>query len=572
MQNKESVEQSKHLSVYDTVIKRILDTVVALCGLIVLSPVYVVIGAAVYLDDPGPILFTQKRVGKNKTYFSLHKFRSMKMDTPHDMPTHLLQNPDQYLTRVGRFLRKYSLDELPQIWDILVGHMSIIGPRPALWNQEDLLAEREKYGANAIRPGLTGWAQINGRDELEIEEKARYDGEYVRRESFFFDVKCFFGTIVSVAKHDGVVEGGTGSTAQKRKIVILTNHSYMLWRFRRELIEDLTKKYKVVLGMPFVGHEQDFMALGIRCKQIQVDRRGINPVTDSALLCTYYRFLKQEKPDLVITYSIKPNIYAGLCCRRLHIPLCANVQGLGTAFQKPRLAKFVTILYREAFRKVKTVYFENTANAQEFIDRNIVPKEKITVLHGAGIDLQMYAYQMYPENEQFHFLYLGRIMKEKGMDELIYACERLRQEGYAFVLDLVGFFEDTYKQQIERLVDQKIAVFHGFQQEPRPFYNDCDCVVLPSYHEGMSNVLLEAAATGRPVITSNIPGCREAVLDGRSGILVPKCDAQALYEAMKQMLSANRGKREAMGLVGRKWMEQQFSKECVVRETKAALL
>ena len=450
--------------------------------------------------------------------------------------------------------------------------MSIIGPRPALWNQEDLIAARDACGANDIRPGLTGWAQINGRDELEIAEKARYDGEYVQKESFSFDVKCFFGTIASVLKHEGVVEGGTGNSQQRKKIVILTNHSYMLWRFRRELIEDLAKEHEVVLGMPFVGHEQDFMALGMRCVNIDVDRRGINPATDAKLIHTYYQLLKQEKPNLVITYSIKPNIYAGLCCRTLHIPFCANVQGLGTAFQKPRLAKAVTILYREAFRGVKTVFFENTANAQEFINRKIVSQEKITVLHGAGVDVQAYSYQAYPENACVHFLYLGRIMKEKGMDELLDACEQLHEEGYSFVLDLVGFFEDAYKQRINQLSAQGIVVFHGFQQEPRPFYAACDCVVLPSYHEGMSNVLLEAAATGRPVITSDIPGCREAVVDQKSGFLVPKGDTQALYRAMKHMLSIDRAQREQMGLAGRKWIEQQFGKEQVVRETKNALM
>ena len=191
-EQQEKCAAPKHVSAYDATWKRVADKTLSFCGLIALAPVYAVISAAVYLDDPGPVLFTQKRVGKDKTYFPLHKFRSMKMDTPHDMPTHLLQDPEQYLTRVGRFLRKYSLDELPQIWDIFVGNMSIIGPRPALWNQEDLIAARDAYGANDIRPGLTGWAQINGRDELEIDEKARYDGEYVQKESFFFDVKCFF--------------------------------------------------------------------------------------------------------------------------------------------------------------------------------------------------------------------------------------------------------------------------------------------------------------------------------------------------------------------------------------------
>lgn len=201
---------------YDKYVKRAIDIVLSFGGLVALSPVFLAIAAAIKIDDPGPVLFTQKRIGQNKEYFKLHKFRSMKMSTPHDVPTHMLDNPDQYITKVGKFLRKHSLDELPQIWDIFVGNMSIIGPRPALWNQYDLIEERDKYGANNVRPGLTGWAQINGRDELEIPVKAKFDGEYVEKMSVLFDVKCFFGTIFSVLKSDGVVEGGTGEI-HKRK-------------------------------------------------------------------------------------------------------------------------------------------------------------------------------------------------------------------------------------------------------------------------------------------------------------------------------------------------------------------
>lgn len=196
--------------VYNRYIKRAIDKALSFCGLVALSPVYAAIAIAIKIDDPGPVLFTQKRLGENKRYFKLHKFRSMKMCTPHDVPTHMLDDPDQYITRVGKFLRKSSLDELPQIWDIFVGNMSIIGPRPGLWNQDLLTAERDKYGANDVKPGLTGLAQISGRDELEIPVKAKLDGEYVKKQSFFFDMKCFFGTIKSVLKHDGVVESGTG--------------------------------------------------------------------------------------------------------------------------------------------------------------------------------------------------------------------------------------------------------------------------------------------------------------------------------------------------------------------------
>ena len=197
--------------------KRLIDIILSGVGIIVLSPVLLVLVIAIKLDSPGPIFFKQKRVGLHKKHFHILKFRTMRIDTPKDTPTHLLENPEQYITKVGGFLRKTSLDELPQIFNIFFGQMSVIGPRPALWNQDDLYAERAKYGANAVKPGLTGWAQINGRDELPIDVKAKLDGEYVEKMSFWFDVKCFFGTIVSVLKHDGVVEGGTGAMEKEKE-------------------------------------------------------------------------------------------------------------------------------------------------------------------------------------------------------------------------------------------------------------------------------------------------------------------------------------------------------------------
>lgn len=191
-------------------IKRFIDFFLSLMGLVILSPIFIILILAIKLDSKGPVLFKQKRVGIHKTHFPILKFRTMKIDTPKDTPTHLLGDPDQYITRMGKFLRKTSLDELPQIWNIFIGQMSIIGPRPALWNQYDLIEERDKYGVNDVKPGLTGWAQINGRDELPIDVKAKLDGEYVSRMSFLFDLKCFVGTFISVMKSDGVVEGGTG--------------------------------------------------------------------------------------------------------------------------------------------------------------------------------------------------------------------------------------------------------------------------------------------------------------------------------------------------------------------------
>lgn len=555
-------------------LKKATDKILSGAGLVVLSPVFAGIAIAIKAEDglTAPVFFKQKRVGIHKNHFMLYKFRSMRTDTPHDTPTHLLTDPEQYLTRVGKWLRKTSLDELPQLLNIFHGDMAVVGPRPALWNQYDLLEERDRYGANDVCPGLTGWAQIHGRDELEIKEKARLDGYYVKHMNPVMDIRCILGTVSSVLKSEGVVEGGTGAMSSgrkmdKKKILIITNHSYMLYRFRKELIQKLLEDSEVVISTPFVGHETDLKELGANCIKTEVDRRSINPFTDLKLLHTYKTILKQEKPDLVITYSIKPNIYAGYLCGKMKIPFCANVQGLGTAFQKALLSNLVTVMYRTAFRKVETVFFENQANAQAFVRRRILPAKKEVVLSGAGINLEEYRYRQYPNNEKVHFLYLGRIMKEKGMDELFAAVEQLRKNGCEFVLDLVGFFEDEYKKQVEQLQSEGVVRFYGFQENPKPYYAQTDCVVLPSYHEGMSNVLLEAAASGRAIITTDIPGCREAVDNGKSGMLCKVKSTDSLYKAMKRFTELSREKRELMGKAGREKMEREFDKKKVVEET-----
>lgn len=546
------------------------DRVLATLGLAVLSPVFGGIVLAIKLEEGihAPVFFSQDRVGVEQKLFKLYKFRSMRLDTPHDMPTHLLEDPDQYITKVGRFLRKTSLDELPQLLNIAKGDMHVVGSRPALYNQEDLIALREAAGVHQMKPGLTGWAQIHGRDELEIEEKANLDQYYLKQVGPWIDIKCIFGTIWSVLRSDGVVEGGTGELKKKKKLLFITNHSYMFWQFRRELVAELQNEYQVIISTPFVGHEDDFAKMGCKMIETNIDRRGMNPVTDLKLYATYRRIVKEEKPDIVMTYSIKPNIYAGLACRLRGIPYYVNVQGLGTAFQKPLLANVVSLLYKTACKKARAVFFENEANAKVFRDKKITPKEQQVVLPGAGINLAHYEYQPYQKKEQIHFLYLGRIMKEKGMDELFAAIRRLHSEyKEKVVLDLVGFFEDEYKEEVEKLVEEKIAVFHGFQEDPRPFYGEADCVVLPSYHEGMSNVLLEAVASGRMLVTSNIPGCKEAVEPEETGFLCRAKDSESLYQEMKKIMELSPEQREEAGRRGRKKMEREFAKEKVVQMT-----
>ena len=357
------------------------------------------------------------------------------------------------------------------------------------------------------------------------------------------------------------------------KILIITNHSYMFWRFRSELTSELLKRAEVVISTPFVGHEKDLEKMGCRCIETAMERRSLDLHKEISLYRFYKNLLRREKPDLVITYSIKPNIYGGIACRELGIPYCVNVQGLGSVFQREPYATGASMLYRTAIRGARAVFFENQGNADVFAQRGIVPRSKEIVLHGAGINLDIYREQEYPSEENgIRFLYLGRIMREKGITEMLDAGERLKAElGDRVGIDLVGFFEDDYKERIESLVKDNIVRFHGFCSDPRPYYAMSHCVVLPSYHEGMSNVLLEAAASGRALITSDIPGCREAVAEGKSGYLVSPRSSDALYRAMRRFAMLTPEERMLMGKMSRKKMEEEFDKQRVVRETLDAL-
>lgn len=359
-----------------------------------------------------------------------------------------------------------------------------------------------------------------------------------------------------------------GNQQRKKRVLILTNHSYMLYRFRRELIAELMKTCEVFLRMPYRGHEEDFISMGLDCQETEFERRGMNPVKDLHLFHTYQQILRQVRPDMVVTYSIKPNVYGGIACTLAGIPYCVNVQGLGTAFQKPGICQMVTLMYRVALQKAKVVFFENEENAQTFLDRHILKPQKIRVLPGAGINLEEYPLVPYPENDRFHFLYLGRIMEEKGVRELGTAMRRLfKEQGRRVVLDVVGFCEEDMQEQINKMVEAGSMIFHDFQSNPNPYFEQTDCVVLPSHHEGMSNVLLEAAATGRPVITSDIHGCQETVDQGKTGLLCHVGDADSLYEQMLHMTQLSREQREQMGLAARRKMEREFDKKLVVQRT-----
>lgn len=356
------------------------------------------------------------------------------------------------------------------------------------------------------------------------------------------------------------------------KLLMATNHSYMFYRFRKSVAQALLREHSVLLSTPFVGHEEDLQAMGLTCIPTEIDRRGLNPLRDLRLLRTYRRLLRAERPELVITYSIKPNLYLGLCCRWMGIPYAVNVQGLGTAFETPVLACVVSVLYRLALKRARTVFFENQENAALFLRRRLLRPEQVTVLPGAGVELSEYPLVPAVKDEVCRFLFVGRIMREKGVDELFTAARRVKAAlGEKVEFHLVGFYEDAYKQIVDRLVEEGVMEFHGFQTDVRPFYSRADCVVLPSYHEGMSNVLLEGAATGRALITTEIPGCREAVEPDVSGYLCPPRDADALEKALMAFAALSSQARADMGLRGRELVEQRFDKAEVVAQTLRAL-
>lgn len=887
-------------SFYEKYIKRGMDVLLSFGGLVVLSPVMGTIALAIKLEDPGPVLFTQKRLGQNKQYFKLHKFRSMKMSTPHDVPTHMLDNPDQYITKVGKFIRAHSLDELPQIWDIFIGNMSVIGPRPGLWNQDLLTAERDKYSANDVKPGLTGWAQINGRDELEIPNKAKLDGEYVKHLGPKMDTKIFLDSLHVFSKDESVVEGGTGEmkktsvgrhytdekskedligpigfgqpvevdTTQhkkilitgkgsyigetfkeyanhhysdnfeidtldmldstwketdfsnydvvyhvagiahadvgnvsdetkekyykvntdlaievcqkakqdhvkefifmssmivygdsapygqekiidkdtvpnpanfygdsklqadvavreladddfkvlvlrppmiygkgskgnyptlaklakklpifpdvnnersilhidnlceflcqimlikeqkenavvlipqnpewtktsemvkeignvtdervkllkilnlavfvggkvpgkigelvnkafgnscykqsishykgidyqkvnlkesvmrtegnkKKKVLFLVNHDVVIYNFRLEIVERLLADgYDVSISSPYGERIDDLKALGCHFYEIDVERHGMNPIHEAKMLQSYRKLLAEVKPDIVLGFTIKPNIYGAMAAAEKNIPFVANITGLGTAVENPGIAQKVSIiLYKIAFRKIQRVFFQNTENQQFFIDHNIaIDKQKL--IPGSGVNLDRFPVKEYPSDEIIRFAFISRIMKEKGIDQYLEAAKVIKAEYPNTEFHICGFCETEYEGKLNEYNDNGIVIYHGMIRDVSSFLENIHCVIHPTYYpEGLSNVLLEASASGRPIIATDRSGCREVIDDGINGYMIPLKNSQALIKAINKFMKLDNEKRKAMGLAGRVKVEKEFDRQIVV--------
>jgi len=359
------------------------------------------------------------------------------------------------------------------------------------------------------------------------------------------------------------------------KTLILANDSTGLYIFRNDLMQAMrAKNMEVVASTPFGDKITELTDLGVRLIDTAMDRRGMNPVKDFSLLMSYLRLCKKEKPDLVIAYTIKPNIYGGVVCRLKKIPYAVNITGLGTAFHRQgMLRKMVIALYKFSLKKAQAVFFENAGNMQVFLDDHIIRESQAVLLNGAGVNLDRFSVLPYPEDcEKTRFLFIGRVMAEKGVDELFETMRMLQTEGVKCSLDMLGGFDENYSEKIKEAEAEGWLKYHGYQPDVRPFIENCHCFVLPSWHEGMANANLECAASGRPVITSNIHGCLEAVEDDISGYLCDVKNSESLYEAMKKMAELSADERRSMGLAGRKRMEEMFDKKKVVAETMRHLV
>jgi len=547
------------------VIKPVLDCILALMGICILWPLLLLIAVLIKLESQGPVFFKQKRVGKNKREFYILKFRTMRTDAPQDMPTHMLENSEAFITKMGGILRKTSLDELPQIINILVGEMSIVGPRPALWNQYDLIAERDGYGANDIYPGLTGWAQINGRDELTIDVKARYDGEYVEKMSFGFDVEIFFKTLFGVLQGRGVQEGRAEQDSMK--IMILSSYAPTLFFFREDMMTAmLGNGHEVVAAAPEGVEEwtERFAQQNIHYVQIDVDRTGKNPFKDIGAFFSILHKIIQEKPDKIFAYQAKTVVYGCIAAKFAGVSeVYAMIGGLGSVFRngnKKSLAKSILkIEYKAAFKCCKKVFFHNPDDSKVMTDLEIIDENKVVLINGSGVNLLKFTPKAMPLKPVF--LLVGRIIRDKGIIEYLAAAKIVKDNYPEARFQLVGYFDTNptaiKEEEIQGYVDEGTIEYLGPTDDVRPYLEKCSVYVLPSYHEGTPKSVLEAMATGRPIITTDAPGCRETVIDGVNGFLVPVKNVGILAEKMIWMIE-HQGESEKMAQASLRLCQEKF--------------
>ena len=350
-----------------------------------------------------------------------------------------------------------------------------------------------------------------------------------------------------------------------KKVLILANNDVGLYKFRKELIEELCKKNKVIISLPYGDLVEDLKKLGCKYIRQEFNRRGTNPLADIEQMIGYVELIKKVRPDVVLSYTIKPNVYGGLACQLTRTPYIANVTGLGTSIENGGVMQLLTTnLYKAGLRKASCVFFQNSSNHKLFKHKKIV-KGHTRVIPGSGVNTKFHNYEDYPdETDGIRFLFVGRIMKDKGIEELLAAMKALHSDYPNISLDIVGGYDEDYSDTLDKAAAGGYVRYHGRQEEVHDFYKNCHCVVLPSYHEGMANVLLEGASTGRPVVATNIPGCKETFNEAKTGFGCKVKDAKSLENAMRKFLSLSHEEKAQMGLAGREKVKKEFDRSIIV--------
>lgn len=606
----EAVGKTSYIpSFYERYVKRLFDKALSFGGLVLFAPVMGGIAAAIKIEDPGPALFVQKRVGKDKQYFKLHKFRSMKMSTPHDVPTHMLKNPDQYITRVGHFIRKHSLDELPQIWDIFIGNMSVIGPRPALWNQDLLTAERDKYNANDVKPGLTGWAQINGRDELEIPDKAKFDGEYVENLGPKIDLKCFFGSLHVFNGDNSVIEGGTGeiNKEEKRKpsILVICQYYYPENFQITPICEHLARdgyKVTVVTGLPNyptgiipeeykTGH-RDEMINGvhvIRCHEIPrgkgAVKLGLNYFSYESSATKKAMTLK-DKFDLVFVYQLSPVLMAlpGIrYARKYKLPLFLYCCDLWPESMKMYIKnennpafKIVKNISRKIYHAADLIGVQSSSFIPYLEKTHDLTKEKLIYMP-AFADETYLKKDFTPEDDTTDFVFLGNLGIAQDLISVLKAVEKIKNvPGFKvhFVGD--GSVLEEMRQYVKDHELGNIVVFYGrrsVDEMPR-YYKLADACLVSLKADNATGLTLPSKvqgymAAGKPIIGMIDGSAREVIEEAGCGICVGSGDIEGLASAMKNFIE-DKDRYKECGEKGRQYFKENFSEGILIERLEKA--
>ena len=607
-------ESDYKAGIYEKYIKRGIDVVLSFGGLVVLSPILLGISIAIIIDDPGPVLFTQKRKGQNKKYFKLHKFRSMKMCTPHDVPTHMLDNPEQYITKVGKFLRAHSLDELPQIWDIFIGNMSVIGPRPGLWNQDILTAERDKYNANDVKPGLTGWAQINGRDELEIPVKAKLDGEYVEKLGLLMDIKCFLGSIGVFAHDDSVVEGGTGElkkneqSSEKKKILVICQY-YKPEPFRiSDICEEMVRRgheVQVVTGYPnypegilYEGYGKD-KHIDEVINGVKVHRCYTVPRQKGSIkrLMNYYSYVASSTKyitskecvasdgksfDIAFCNQLSPVMMANAAIaykKKYKIPVVMYCLDLwpesliaGGITRKSIIYKYFHYISKKIYRQMDKILITSRMFSGYLEEQFGIPDEKIEYLpqYAEGIFEEIPARK---EDGKFNFMFAGNIGSIQSVETVIKTAEILKEDPVIF--HIVGSGTDLERLQ-EIGKKMKNVVFYGRRpiEEMPEFYAKADAMLVTLAADPILSLTLPGKvqsymAVGKPIIGAIDGEARFVIEDAKCGFCGKSENAEELAENIKKFIKADN--KIEMGRNARRYYEENFEEKLFMDKLESKL-